>query len=158
MSNISVQSSFVNTLQARSIVGFSTTQSSAMHASGPIVGKPTVTTLLAAGGAVAAASLVNGVLIATPTGGPSTYTLPASAAVLAAFTAAGIPLITGDVFEVRVQNMAGANAALFAVGADIVAGNTLESIPAQKSALLIFRVVDATSASEEVTVYQMVSA
>jgi hypothetical protein len=157
MSNISVQSSFVNTLQARSIVGFSSTQSSAMHASGPIVGNPTVTNL-AATGSVAAASLVNGVLVAAPTANPSTYTLPASAAVLAAFTAAGTPLITGDVFEVRVQNTSAANGALFAVGADIVAGNTLETIPLRKSALLIFRVDDATAASEAVTVFQMVSA
>lgn len=154
---ISVQSAFSNTLQARAIVGSSAIQSSALHVSGPIIGHPNRTTLTATG-AVAASSLVNGNISFAATANPSTYTLPASVAVLAAFSAAGMPLVTGDVFEVSVQNTGGVNAGLFAIGADIVAGTALESIPARKSAILIFRVVSSASGSEAITVYQMVSA
>jgi hypothetical protein len=157
MSNISAHSSFVNTLQARCIVGNSAVQSSPLHISGATIGHPHISTLTATGN-VAAASLFNGLLSVAPTANPSTYTLPASLAVLAAFASAGVTLVTGDVFEVKVQNTGAANGALFAIGADIVAGTALETIPARKSALLIFRVVDATAGSEAVTVYQLVSA
>lgn len=153
MSNPSVQSAFVNTLQARAVVGNSATQSSALHVSGPIIEHPAVGVLTVTGN-VSAASLFNGFLSVAPTVNPSTYTLPSSAAVVAAFAAAGTPIVAGDMFEVAVQNTSGANGALFAIGADIIAGTALEPIPAQKSAVLVFRVISATS----LTVYQLVSA
>lgn len=157
MSNISVQSSFINTLQARVIAGAGLVQSSPLRVSGAVVGHPAVTALTATGN-VAAASLFNGLLSVAPTANPSTYTLPASAAVLAAFTAAGVSLSVGDVFETKVQNTGAANGAQFAIGADIIAGTALEPIPARKSALLVFYVNNVTLGAEQLSVYQLVSA
>lgn len=153
MSNPSIQSSSVNTLQARSVVGGSLNASSILHVSGPIVGHPTVSALTATG-AVPASALPNGFLVATPTANPSTYTLPTPAQIVAAFAAAGNALVVGNVFEVKVQNASGANGALFAIGAGMISGTALETIPARGSAILIFRVISSTS----ITVYQMVSA
>jgi hypothetical protein len=157
MSSIT-QSDIFHSVQARAVVSSPASTSSSILASGTVIENPTVTSFTATC-SVPAAALVNGFLRFKPTAGPSTYTLPTAAEILTAFEDAGTALRNGNSFEVKVQSdmpaATPARSSILVLGANTVAGNSIEPILLHVGGHLVYVYSSATGLF---TVFSSVSA
>lgn len=132
-----------------------------LHVYGTVVDVPTQTTFTTAAATIPAASLVNGLLLFN-LASSGALVLPTATAILAAFSAAGVPLVAGDMFRVSYQNISATQAVTgLTMGASLTDGQAVatEAIaiagnPAESGQLLFYCTSTATPAF---TVYKLAS-
>ena len=138
---------FGHYLSANYLIPTSSNSGNPLRCAGALIETPHVTTVLATG-TLAASALPNGFLLLNP-GAPTALTLPTAANIVAAFTAAGNPLIVGNSFVVKFQNISGGSAVTFSSGAGLTplrADSVV--IAASKGGLIYFVATNVSTGTE----------
>lgn len=150
--------SFKHYLSTNYLIPTTTSSGATLRCTGSVIETPNVTTVTATG-VLGASALPNGFLLLNP-GAATTLTLPTAVNILAAFTAAGNPLIAGDVFTVKFQNISAAHAVTFATNTNLTKlRQDLASVPAAagKGGFIWFRARSVTVGAESVEFAMLMS-